>query len=451
MENVKKKSIFDVDLINGPIFKSLVLFAIPLFVSYLFQTLYNTVDTMIVGHVLGDTSLAAIGSTASIFELLVGFANGIGTGLCIVCSRCFGSGDEKQLKKSVCTAIVVGFSSAILISIIGCLTVKPLLTILRTPDEIIDEAYSYIFVITLFTTVMFAYNLGSSLLRSVGDSLMPLIFLIFSSVLNIGLDYWFIAGLNMGIQGAAYATALAQGISAVLCFIYIVKYKKILVPSKEDFKIDKDLYVDMIGQGYSMGFMGSIVSIGSVILQYGINDLGTTVIAAHTAARKVYSMMMLPVMGLALASPVFVGQNAGAGQFKRIRQGLRDMNIFDIVLAAVMTIICVVFGKAIVIGVSGTSDPTIIDYAYRYVCVSAPFFSVLGILIQSRFALQGLGAKVVPLISSIIECVGKIIFCFIFIPMFGYEAVIWCEPLIWVVMMIQLLISLYTHPSIKNA
>ena len=164
---VKKKSLFDVDLINGPIFKALVLFSIPLFISYLFQTLYNTVDTMIVGHVLGDVSLAAIGSTTSIFDLLVGFANGIGTGLCIVCSRSFGSGDEKTLKKSVATLLIVGFVSAILISIIGFIGLKPLMILLRTPDDILDEAYGYISIITIFTVVMFAYNLGSSLLRSV--------------------------------------------------------------------------------------------------------------------------------------------------------------------------------------------------------------------------------------------------------------------------------------------
>ena len=213
----------NVDFLNGPILKGLIAFAIPVLISNLFQQLYNTVDTMIVGHYLGDSSLAAIGSCTSIYDLLVGFALGIGNGLAIVTSRSFGSKNEELLKRSVAAALIIGFGSALLITLIGTVSLKPLLSILNTPADIINESYSYISVVVLFTSVMFAYNLCAGLMRSIGNAIAPLIFLVISSVLNIFLDVVFITQFNMGVAGAAVATVLAQGISVVLCVIYIFK------------------------------------------------------------------------------------------------------------------------------------------------------------------------------------------------------------------------------------
>lgn len=453
MENVRKKSLLraDVDLLHGPIFKSLVIFAIPLLISNIFQQLYNTVDTMIVGNYLGDTSLAAIGSCASIYELLVGFALGIGNGLSIVTARSFGSGDKTLLKKSVASSLVIGIISSIVITIIGIIILYPLLQILNTPENIIQEAYSYISIITLFIVVMFAYNLCSGLMRAIGNSFMPLVFLIVSSCLNIVLDILFITQLNMGVQGAAVATVISQGVSVLLCIIYILKKTEILIPEKEHFKVDQALYKEMLGQGFSMGFMSSIVSAGSVILQYGINGLGYLTIAGHTAARKLYMFFNMPFMAMGMAMSTFVPQNKGANQYKRIRQAMRYAYIYDIVMAGIVTVILMLCSTGLVKFISGSQEPIVINNASLYLKVVGPFYAVLGILVQTRFALQGLGKKMLPLISSIIEFFGKIIFVLVFIPKFQYLAVIFCEPVIWCVMAIQLVYSFYTNPYIKNA
>ncbi|MCD7949888.1 MAG: MATE family efflux transporter [Erysipelotrichaceae bacterium] len=445
--NVLKR---DVDLINGPILQSLLIFMIPLLISNIFQQLYNTCDTMIVGNILGDVSLAAIGSCTSIYDLLVGFALGIGNGLAIVAARSFGSSDETLLKKSVASSLVIGIVSSIVISILGSLILYPLLQLLDTPVKIIDEAYSYISLIVIFIVVMFGYNLCAAMMRAIGNSFIPLVFLIISSLLNIGLDLLFIGSFNMGIRGAAIATVIAQGVSVILCVIYILKKVPILIPSKKHFVYDKDLYRELITQGFSMGFMSSIVSVASVILQYGINNLGYLIIAGHTAARKLYMFFNLPFTSMGLAVSTFVSQNKGANNVERIKKGIKVAYLYDVVLAGVVTIILWFGARSLVQWISGSSESVVLENATLYLRVVGPFYAVLGVLMQTRYALQGIGQKMLPLISSCIELVGKIIFVLIFIPMFGYLAVIFCEPVIWCFMCVQLVYSFYTNDYIRG-
>lgn len=449
MENTKRKSYLEVDLLNGPIFKSLVIFAIPLLISNIFQQLYNTVDTMIVGHYLGDISLAAIGSCTSIYDLLVGFALGIGNGLTIVTARSFGANDETLLKKSVAGSIVIGIIVSLVITIIGSLILYPLLQLLNTPTEIIQEAYSYISVVTLFIIVMFAYNLCAGLMRAIGNSIMPLVCLFVSSILNIFLDIVFIAQFHMGVMGTAIATVLAQGISVILCIVYIVKCTPQLLPKREHFAVDKELYKELLGQGFSMGFMGSIVSAGSVILQYGINGLGYLTIAGHTAARKLSMFFCMPYSAMALALSTFVSQNKGANQGKRIRQAMKVSYIYDVIVSIVISLLLFIIAKDLVRFISGSNEATVLDNGSLYLQINGLFYVVLGVLLQTRNALQGLGKKMLPLVSSIIEFLGKIIFVIVFIPQFQYMAVIFCEPVIWCVMTIQLVYSFYTDEYIK--
>ena len=438
-----------VDLLHGPIFRNLLLFAIPIFISNLFQQLYNAADAMIVGNVLGDTSLAAVGACAAIYELLVGFGLGIGNGLAIVTARAYGAQDPDKVKKTVAGSMVIGLVASALITIFGLLFLRPLLQALDTPPEILDEAYSYIIEIARFVVVMFAYNLCAALLRAVGNSVMPLVFLIFSSCLNVGLDYWFVAGLEMGVRGAAVATVLSQALSVALCIVYILRYAKHLVPSRRHFRLEKGLYRELITQGLSMGLMSSIVSAGSVILQYGINGLGTLVIAGHTAARKLFTFTDMPVIAMATAGSTFVSQNRGADKPDRIRKGMKQIWMFAFGTAIVMTVLMSLFSGVLVRLVSGSSAPVVLENGARYLVWNAPFYSVLGVLLATRYALQSLGQKVLPLISSGIELVGKILFMLFFIPRFGYNAVILCEPVIWCFMCAQLLWSYWNDPYIK--
>lgn len=440
----------EVDLLHGPIFTSMLLFTMPLLISRIFQQLYNMVDTMIVGHYLGDSALAAMGATTPVYDLLVGFAMGIGTGLATVTSRSFGSGDQKLLKRSTAAAMVIGIGCSLVITLGGSLILRPLLEILETPKEIIEDSYTYIFIITVSILVMFAYNLCAGLLRAIGNSMMPLVFLIFSSLLNVGLDIFFIVEMDMGIAGAAVATVLAQLVSAILCMVYIWKKAKLLLPEKQHFKMEDTLYKEMLGQGLSVGFMSSIVSLGSVILQYGINQLGMLMIAAYSSARKVYLIFNMFFSSMALAVSTFVSQNRGAGQRERIRKVMRISYAYDVVLTVLITILIYLFGESLMRLVTGTDESAIIQGGVQYLRIVGPSYVILGVLSQSRYALQGLGEKTLPLISSVIELVGKILFVWILIPKYQYTAVIWCEPVIWCVMAVQLVYSLYRNSFMRG-
>lgn len=432
-----------VDLTKGNIVKGLILFAIPILISNIFQQLYNTMDTVIIGNVLGDISLAAIGACGAIYELLIGFALGIGNGLSIVVARAYGSKDDELLKKSVAGSLIIGIIVTVIIMVISRVFLYPLLELLNTPANIINESYSYISTITLFVGVTFAYNLFAGLLRAIGNSFMPLIFLIISSVINIILDLIFITRFNMGISGAAIATVIAQGISAILCFVYIIKKCPILVPNKKHFKINKKLYRELAGQGISMGLMISIVSTGTVILQTAINNLGYLIIAGHTAARKLNSFCAMPISTMSLALATFVSQNKGSAKYDRIRRGVKIANLLAICWAGIITVILWVLAPTMVKLISGSNEATVISNGASYLMINAPFYAVLGVLLNLRNSLQGLGKKVVPLISSIIEFIGKCLFVALFIPNLKYFGVIICEPIIWCFMTIQLVYSFY--------
>ena len=446
MTQTAKKSFFNmnVDLMHGPIFKSLVVFMLPIFVSNLFQQLYNTVDTMIVGNVLGDTALAAIGSCGSIYELLVGFGLGIGNGLAIVAARSYGAQDHDLLKKTVAGSLVIGLAASLCITLAGAVGLHPLLVLLDTPAEILEDAYRYIIVIDFGVIVMFAYNLCAGLLRAIGNSFMPLVFLLISSGLNIVLDLLFIAKLGMGVQGAAVATVISQGVSVLLCIVYVFAKVKLLIPEKQHFRVGQHLYWELFSQSISMGLMSCIVSAGSVVLQYGINGLGTLVIAGHTAARKMFMFTDMPLLSMASAGSTFVSQNRGAGQPDRVRKGMKEIYLYSVCVAVAAVLLMRVAAPWMVAFVSGSSEPVVLENGARYLLWNAPFYAVLGVLLSTRYALQSLGQKVLPLFSSVIELVGKIIFVLLFIPRFEYNAVILCEPIIWC-FMVAYLVTVYLH------
>ena len=396
----QKKSFFNmnVDLMHGPILKSLLLFMLPILVSNLFQQLYNTVDTMIVGNVLGDTALAAIGSCGSIYELLVGFGIGIGNGLAIVAARSYGAQDEDLLKRTVVGSVVIGLIASLVITTAGFFGLHALLQLLDTPAEILEDAYSYIIVIDLGVVVMFMYNLCAGLLRAIGNSVMPLVFLLISSVLNVGLDLWFIAGVGMGVRGAAVATVIAQGISVGLCVLYVLARVRILIPEKKHFAVGSHLYWELFSQSISMANAGS----------------------------------------------TFVSQNRGANQPDRVRRGMRQMYLYSVVVMAAAVVLMNFGAQWMVQLISGSSESIVLENGARYLIWNAPFYAVLGALLCTRYALQSLGQKVLPLFSSVIELVGKVIFVLVFIPKFQYNAVILCEPIIWC-FMTAYLVAVYLH------
>jgi len=439
-----------INLLSGGIYKSLILFAIPIFLSNVFQQLYSTVDMVVVGYFLGEKALAAIGASAVIFEMLIGFAMGVGGGFGIVAARSYGAGDEILLKRTVAGAIVLGSLLVVFISTIGSLFMMPLLQLLNTPADIINEAHSYISILIMFALVLFIYNLCAGLLRATGNSLMPLIFLIISSVLNIGLDLLFIIVFKMGVRGIAAATVAAQGFSAVLCIIYIIKKSPNLVPNKEHFRFDAALYKDLAAQGFSMGFMMSIVTLGSVVLQRAINGLGYLVIAGHVAARRINSFFLMPIVAVTFAISTFVSQNKGANQLQRIRKAVRYGNLTSMGWGIVASVI-LLFASSFLVGLlSGSNENIVIENGGRYLMINAPFYMVLGMLLNFRFALQGIGKKIIPVVSSVVEFSGKVLFAFLLVPFLGYLGVIICEPVIWCIMLVYLVFSFYSNPYIQG-
>ncbi len=325
-----------------------------------------------------------------------------------------------------------------------------MLLLLGTPLDIILDCYDYISIITYLCGVLFAYNLLSGMLRAIGNTFIPLIFLVVSSLLNIILDIVFITHFNMGIKGAAWATIIAQFFSAVLTLVYILKCAKILVPEKVSFRPEKRLYKDLTEQGLSMACMGSIVSAGTVILQSAINNFGTYIIAGHISARKLFSITNIPIITLGMASSTFVSQNLGAGKIDRIKKGVKASIIITVVWAVIMIVVVPFTANTIVAFISGSNNSEVLDYGAKYIMFMTPLFLVLGGLIVIRNALQGLGSKVLPLVSSVIELAGKILFTLYIIPVTGVWGVIMCEPLIWCVMFLQLGFVYLNHPVLKR-
>ena len=443
-----------VNLLDGPILRSIIAFAIPILISNIFQQLYNTADIMIVGRYLGPNALAGVGATAAIFELVIGFALGVGNGMGVIIARCFGAKDMDQLKHAVASTITIGLGLSLIVSTVGHFGMYPLLEFLETPTEIIDLSYQYIHMIVLCVGVTFAYNLCAGLLRAVGDSQAALYFLIFSAIVNIILDIFFITQLHLGVQSAGLATIISQGLSAILCYFYIRKRANFLLPQRKHFTWDKELYLDLLGQGLAMGLMTSIVSIGTVTLQTSINALGATIISAQTSARRIMSFSMLPVSAIASSLTTFTSQNLGANRPQRIQRGIYLGSMVAIIWTIFIAITLFFASPALNELISGSTDPELISNASLYNRISSSFYPVLALLLVLRNSLQGLGQKITPLISSFIELFGKILFVLFIIPSTGYMGVIFCEPLIWVPMTIQLYYSYKHQPiilSLKNA
>ena len=434
-------------LTEGTPWKQILLFSIPIFWGNVFQLLYSLVDTKIVGSTLGTEALAAVGSVSTLHTLMTGFLNGLTLGFSLITAMCFGAKNRKRLKKTFAAAISLGVLTTLALVLMLIIFLHPVLNLLHVPQAQFEMAYAYIsvLIVGLFATLF--YNLCANTLRAIGDALTPLIFLIVATVSNIGLDYLFILGFQMGVQGAAYATVLAQLLSVVLCLIRIFRKFPILHIQKEDFRFDREL---MYKSGLSMGLMSCLVGIGTILLQSAINTLGTTVIVAHTAARKVFELVSLPNSVLGSAMATYCGQNYGARRFDRIRQGIRASLIIAAVWAVVVFLICHTIEGKLIQFVASTTNPDVIYWGSTYLKVDMSFIVICGVIVILRNSMQGFGDRVIPVFSSCIELAGKIIFAFVFAPMFAYWGIIWAEPMVWIAMVIPLIVKV-VHVLKKEA
>ncbi len=421
------------DMTKGHPTRLLLRFAMPIFLGNLLQQCYNLVDTALAGHMLGDAALSEIGATAALYSLITSFAFGFNSGMALLVSRFWGSGERERMRRAVCWMVVLGTGVAALLTG-GLLGVRrPLLSLLQTPPEVLPGALQYITVILAGIPLTMAYNLESGLLRAVGNSMTPLLLLLCSTVLNVGLDVLFMGPLHMGVQGAAVATVLAQGISAVGGLWYMWRRCPELHFGRRDWHPPRGFVSDMLLTGLSMAMMSTIFSIGSVILQGSINALGKAYIAAQVGGRRLVELFMMPGAALSTSMATYASQNYGAGRRSRIAQGVKAACVVYMLWWGLSMVFAFTIAPQAVRWVTGSRDATIIRYALLYIQVSIPVFPPMGFLIIMRNALQGMRHRVAPLLCSGLELLGKIVFALWLVPVWGYPAVCACEPVTWVI------------------
>lgn len=418
---------------EGPILSTILLFAVPMLIGNVFEQGYNLVDTMISGHYLGDQAIAAIGATSAIYSLLMSIVWGMNNGFCIMLARSFGAGDMKRFKNAVATTLVLDLGVAVVMTSAFIAFLKPVMKLLKTPDEIFNRAYTYIVIILVGLVGTILYNMCAGYLRSIGNSKVPLYFLIVSSVLNLSMDVIFIIIFKMGIAGTALATIIAQAVSGVGSLIYILKNYQEYLPQKEDFRLQGALVSEMLTMGLSMALMQSVFSIGSVIMQRAINQLGTEIITAHTSAKRIYEMLMIPMGSFSTSNATFVGQNYGARKLARIRTSNKLMFLVEFCWSALSIIAAWTVGKYLIVWLAGTSEKVIVDNAYLMLRIATACFAPLGCLFVLRNAMQSMGHKVLPVLSSSIELGFKVVSATWIVPKLGYLGVAITEPITWIV------------------
>ncbi len=439
------------ELTKGYPAKVILLFAFPLMASCIFQQLYNMIDAKIVSAYVGTNAFAAIGATAVVSNMIIGFINGLTQGFAISIANSFGANNFEKIRRFVAGAIILTFSTAVIFTAAGEILIKKILVALNTTEDVMPYAVSYVRIILAGIIFATLYNFCANTLRALGDSKTPLYCLIVAVVLNIFLDLLFVKFFSWEIKGAAYATVIAQAVSGFSCLIYMLfKYKEIL-PKSEDLKLTGKEYGDLVTTGLAMGLMSCIVNIGTVILQGAINGLGTEIITAHTAARRLFDILTVFLYTIGIAMTTYVSQNMGAGNYKRIRQGIWQAHIIVTAITTVLMIICFTLGRTIVEWITSTDNKEIVEPAIMYMKISVSFFYILGPLFVMRCSLQGMGHKIMPVVSSIAEMLIKILSVIFLVPAFAYKGVAYTEPISWVIMAVLLWITYFFVRPTGNA
>ena len=431
------------NMTTGNPLKNILIFAIPIMMSGLIQQGYNVADTYIAGRFISANALASIGSVGPMSSLLMGFCMGVTGGFAIPIAQAFGAGDKKRTNHYAGNAISLTIIISLVIMSLSLFLVKPILTLLGTPQEIFYDARLYVSIIyagAIFTTL---YNVMASILRALGDSKAPLKFLTITAILNVFLNYFTIAILGMGVEGAAISTVLSQLVSCILCVIYIRSRKEMLNITKEDFVIKKSTALLMLKMGLPMSLQFSITGIGSMVLQSTINTYGASVVAGFTIANKPELLANIPLSATGVACATFAGQNYGAGRMDRVRQGARSAIAFAGSMSVVMSTILYFFGGRIAqIFVDGANAETI-NAAHTYLKVIAVFYFALAVLFVFRNTLQGIGKTYVSMIAGVSELVGRVVAALILSKLFGFFGVCLASPLAWICADIPLLIIYY--------
>ena len=422
------------NMTSGSPLSLMVGFVIPIFVGNLFQQLYLMSDTLIVSRLLGVEALAAVGSVSPFSYMVVGFAQGLTMGFTAILSQRFGAGDNEGMRKVYAMSTLLSVLISFLLSIVFTFLSRPMLKLVNTPDNILDMAVEYISIIYIFLIFQVLYNLYAGVLRSLGDSKSPLVFMIISAITNIILDIIAIAVFHMGVGGAALATVFSQGLSAILSFIYIKKKFTILTPSKEEKKYDRSLSKVLLKVGLPGAFQYSITAISCILVQASLNNFGSDSVAAYSVANKIENMVtqFYPALGIGIST--FAGQNLGAGKLKRVRKGFRVSVYLNIAYSIFALIICQFFASPMskLFIDSNTSSPVVIEESILYVTTMSLFFIPLGFIFIFRTGCQGLGSGKIPMISAIIELVARTCTAFSLPYFFGFLGICYSNAVSWI-------------------
>lgn len=407
-------------------------FAFPLLLGNLFQQTYNIVDAAIVGQILGPIALAGVGASSSVQFLILGFCIGICAGFSVPVAQRFGAGDRRSLRKYVFHSAVLVIFLSVTLTLICCYACKGILNILHTPDDIYAEAYIYLLVIFIGIPFTLLYNITAGILRAVGDSRTPFIFLAMSTAFNIGLDLFCIIVLKWGVMGAALATVASQAISGILCLIFILKKMRFILPEKEDCVFKPSYAINLISMGLPMGMQYSITAIGSMFMQSANNSLGSVYVSGFTAAMKIKQFTMCPFDALATAVSTFAGQNYGAGNVKRIRDGVKIGVLVGILYGILAGLVNIFFGRTLSMLFISADSAAVLDAAAAYLRAIGFFYWALGILNVTRMTVQGLGFSGLTIFSGFTEMVARILMSVFAVPAFGYAAICFTDQSAWV-------------------
>lgn len=419
------------NLTEGSPLKLIIAFSIPMILGNLFQQLYNFVDTMIVGHFLGLDALAGVGATGCINFLIIGFCMGMCAGFAIPVAQMFGAKDYKKLRKYFANSLLLSIIFSIVIAIVVSIFCRQILEVMRTPEEVFE--YSYIYILTLFIAIpiTFLYNILAGAIRAIGDSKTPLIFLIISTFINVGLDFLFISAFDMGVFGAALATVLSQLISGIMCIVVIMKKFNVLHITKEDWKPDSKCCRKLVNMGLPMGLQYSITAIGSVILQSSVNMLGAVAVAAMTAASKVNMLFLCVLDALGASMATYGGQNLGAGRIDRIKQGTKAA-VFIGIGYSICAFIAVIFVRKSLINLFvDEPNPEMIKMAAMHVLVTTGCLTLLVFVNNLRFLIQGVGYSSFAILAGVFEMIARTLAGVVFIPLWGFIGACVASPFAW--------------------
>ena len=420
------------DMTSGSPMKLIVGFAVPIFLGNLFQQLYSVVDAMVLGRAVGADALAAAGSTQALSFLVLGFITGLTHGYAILIAQRFGEGDYAGVRRTAANAGYLAAVSSLIITAASLLGARALLEVMHTPEDIFRDALLYIQVIFIGTAASVAYNMFSGILRALGDSVSPLVILVVSSTVNVGLDVLFVVVFQWGVAGAAWATVLAQALSSAMCFA-VMRRLELMRFQREDWRGDRDVIRALLRLGVPVGIMNSITAMGIMLLQSVVNGLGSVTVAAYPAGSKLQNLALQPGDSLGNAVGTDVGQNRGAGRLDRIRAGVRQSALLSLAINIVMGLVLALFGRELTaVFVSGTEE-AVIEAAYPYFVITGAGVWIVGLLFLYRFALQSLGDTFIPMVSGGVELgmrVGAVLVldrCFDM----GFYAVCWAEVAAW--------------------